>query len=147
MKGKMKMQSAQVSVQKQNRGRAFTLVEILLVVTIIGILAGLVIPKIIKRGDQARIASTNADVLGGISSALNYYEVDNGAFPKSLQDLIQPPAEAKNWRGPYLGKLPIDVWGHPYLYYCPGKKNQSFFDLLSVGPDGQEGTDDDIGNW
>ena len=143
----MKTRSHLFTVQIQNRNRAFTLVEILLVVTIIGILAALVIPKLIGRTEQSRIASANADVMGGISTALNVYEVDNGVFPKSLQDLIQQPADAKNWRGPYLGKLPVDAWGHPYVYHYPGKRNQNSFDLLSIGPDGQEGTDDDIGNW
>jgi general secretion pathway protein G len=143
----MKIQSHQITVQKQNRNRAFTLVEILLVVTIIGILAGLVIPKLMRRGEQSRIASANIDVMGGISSALNLYEVDNGVFPKNMQDLIQQPGDARNWRGPYLGKLPIDAWGHPYIYYYPGKRNQKSFDLLSMGPDGQEGTEDDVGNW
>jgi len=143
----MKIQSHQCTVQNQNRSRAFTLVEILLVVTIIGILAALVIPKIIGRGEQTRITSASTDVMGGISSALNLYEVDNGVFPKSLQDLIQQPGDVKNWRGPYLGKLPVDAWGHPYIYYYPGKKSLNSFDLLSIGPDGREGTDDDIGNW
>jgi general secretion pathway protein G len=143
----MKIQPHQLTVQKQNLNRAFTLVEMLLVVTIIGILAALVIPKIIGRGEQARVTSTTADVMGGISSALNLYEVDNGVFPKSLQDLIQQPGDARNWHGPYLGKLPVDVWQHPYIYYYPGKQNQNSFDLLSIGPDGKEGTDDDIGNW
>jgi general secretion pathway protein G len=142
----MKIQSHPFTVQKQNRPRAFTLVEILLVVTIIGILAGLVIPKIFGRGDDARAGAAKADVFGGISTALNLYEVDNGVFPKSLQDLIRQPADARNWKGPYLGKLPVDAWGHAYVYYYPGKQNQKFFDLLSAGPDGQEGTGDDISN-
>jgi len=143
----MKTQSHPFTVQKQNWNRAFTLVEILLVVTIIGILAALVIPKIIGRVQQARMTSANADVMGGISTALNLYEVDNGVFPKNLQDLIQQPAEARNWRGPYLGKLPVDAWGQPYIYHNPGKQNQNSFDLLSSGPDEQEGTADDITNW
>jgi general secretion pathway protein G len=143
----MKIQIHQITIQKQHRNRAFTLVEMLLVVTIIGILAALVIPRIVGRVGQSRIVSANADVMGGISTALNLYEVDNGVFPKSLQDLIQQPSDTKNWRGPYLGKLPVDPWGHSYIYYYPGKHNQKFFDLLSVGPDGKEGTDDDIGNW
>jgi general secretion pathway protein G len=143
----MKIQIHQFTIQKQNRNRAFTLVEMLLVVTIIGILAALVIPRIVGRVEQSRITSTIADVMGGISTALNLYEVDNGVFPKSLQDLIRQPGDARNWRGPYLGKLPADPWGYPYIYYYPGKHNQKFFDLLSVGRDGKEGTDDDIGNW
>ena len=143
----MKMQNRKLNLQKQNPTGAFTLVEMLLVVAIIGILAALVIPKMIGRGQEARMTIAGADVTEGIPSALNTYEVDNGAFPRSLQDLIQQPADAKNWKGPYLGKMPMDPWGHLYVYYHPGKHNQSFFDLLSTGPDGKEGTDDDIANW
>ena len=106
----MKIQIHQFTIQKQNRNRAFTLVEMLLVVTIIGILAALVIPKIIGRGEQARITSTIADVMGGISTALNLYEVDNGVFPKSLQDLLRQPGDTRNWHGPYLG-LKQAHWG------------------------------------
>jgi general secretion pathway protein G len=142
----MQTRSHTFIIQKQTSKRAFTLVEILLVVTIIGILASLVIPKIVTRGDQARVTSATADVTGGISTALNLYEVDNGVFPKSLQDLIQQPPDARNWRGPYLGKLPTDAWGHSYVYYYPGRQNPKSFDLLSMGPDGTEGTDDDIRN-
>ena len=127
--------------------RAFTLVEMLLVVMIIGILAALVIPKIVGRSEQARTTAAYADINGGIKSALGAYEVDNGFYPKSLQDLIVQPGNAKNWHGPYLDKLPVDPWGNPYIYYYPGKHSANSYDLLSVGPDGKEGTDDDIGNW
>ena len=142
----MQTRSHTFIIPNKNRNRAFTLVEILLVVTIIGILASLVIPKMVTRGDQARATSASADVNGGISTALNLYEVDNGVFPKSLQDLIQQPADARNWRGPYIAKLPMDAWGHSYVYYYPGRQNPKSFDLLSMGPDGTEGTDDDIRN-
>jgi general secretion pathway protein G len=142
----MKIQIDQIHVKNQQRNCAFTLVEMLLVVTIIGILAALVIPRIVGRVEQSRITATKADVMGGISTALNLYEVDNGVFPKSLEDLIRQPGDARNWHGPYLGKPPVDPWGHPYIYYYPGKRNQNYFDLLSAGPDGKEGTDDDIGN-
>ena len=66
-----------------------------------------------------------------------------------LQDLIQQPSNARNWHGPYFDppKLPLDPWGNPYVYYYPGKHNPSSYDLLSIGPDQKEGTDDDIGNW
>ena len=128
------------------QNRAFTLVEMLLVITIIGILAALVIPKMVGRSEQARVTAVHAD-LSSIKTALDAFEVDNGYYPKSLQDLLQQPNNAKNWHGPYLDKVPQDPWGNNYLYYYPGKHNQSSYDLLSVGPDGKEGSEDDIGNW
>jgi general secretion pathway protein G len=126
--------------------RAFTLVEMLLVITIIGILAALVIPKMVGRSEQARQAAVRAD-LSSVKTALDAFEVDNGYYPKSLQDLLQQPGNAKNWHGPYLDKVPQDPWGNNYLYYYPGKHNQSSYDLLSIGPDSKEGSEDDIGNW
>jgi len=126
--------------------RAFTLVEMLLVITIIGILAALVIPKMVGRSEQARQTAVRADI-SSIKTALDAFEVDNGYYPKSLQDLLQQPRDTKNWHGPYLDKMPLDPWLNAYVYSYPGKHNQNSYDLLSVGPDGKEGTDDDIGNW
>src|SRR5271154_4550425 len=145
----MKIEIKKIIVQKNQSQRAFTLVEMMLVVVIIGILAALVIPKIAGTGERARVTAAQADINGGIKSALGQYEVDNGFYPKNLQDLIVMPGNAKNWHGPYFDppKLPIDPWGNPYIYYYPGKHNQSSYDLLSAGPDAKEGTDDDIGNW
>ena len=136
------------SIQRNKLRRAFTLVEMLLVVTIIGILAALVIPKIVGRSEQARATAARADI-SSIKTALDSFEVDNGYYPKSLQDLYAAPSNAKNWHGPYLDPTkPLeDPWGNKYIYYFPGKHNTSSFDLLSVGPDGKEGTDDDVGNW
>jgi general secretion pathway protein G len=125
---------------------AFTLVEMLLVMTIIGILAAIVIPKMVGRSEQARLTAVHAD-LSSIKTALDAFEVDNGYYPKSLQDLLQQPNNAKNWHGPYLDKFPQDPWYNNYIYYYPGKHNQNSYDLLSAGPDGKEGTEDDIGNW
>jgi general secretion pathway protein G len=143
----MKIETKKTAVKKTKLHHAFTLVEMLLVVTIIGILAALVIPKIVGRGEQARETAAYADINGGIKSALGAYEVDNGFFPKGLQDLLVQPSNAKNWHGPYLDKMPVDPWNNPYIYYYPGKHNPSSYDLLSMGPDGKENTDDDIGNW
>ena len=133
-------------IQKPKLRRAFTLVEMLLVVTIIGILAALVIPKIVGRSEQARETAAHAD-LSSIKTALDAFEVDNGFYPKSIQDLVTAPSNARNWHGPYLEKIPQDPWGNNYVYYLPGKHNTGSYDLLSVGPDGKEGTDDDVGNW
>ena len=68
-------------------------------------------------------------------------------YPKSLGDLVAAPSNAKNWHGPYLDKIPSDPWGNNYNYYFPGKHNSTSYDLVSVGPDAKEGTDDDVGNW
>ncbi len=140
---------------KQNHGLksrsrlGFTLTEIMLVVVIIGILAALVIPKIAGSSERARVTAAQADINGGIKSALGQYEVDMGNYPRSLQDLITPPGNAKNWHGPYFDppKLPVDPWGNAYIYVFPGKHNPNSYDLLSTGPDGRQGTEDDIGNW
>lgn len=145
----MKLNSSPSPLRRAKR-QAFTLVEMLLVVTIIGILAALVVPKIMGRSEQARSTAANADINGGIKSALDAYEVDNGFYPKGkngLNDLVQQPRDAKNWRGPYLDKLPSDPWGNAYIYEYPGKHNPNSYDLYSVGPDGKGGTDDDVGNW
>lgn len=129
---------------RQERG--FTLVEMLLVITIIGILAALVIPKMMGRSEQARQAAVRADI-SAIKTSLDSFEVDSGFYPNNLTDLTQQPRDSKNWRGPYLDKIPQDPWGSPYVYAYPGKQNANSFDISSPGLDGKSGTDDDIGNW
>jgi general secretion pathway protein G len=112
------------------------------------ILYALVVPRI-GGGPGAREAATHSDIRGGIKSAIDQFKRDNGNYPKSLQDLVQRPADAKNWHGSYLGStnLPIDPWGNPYIYAYPGKHNTKSYDLSSAGEDGKPGTDDDICNW
>jgi general secretion pathway protein G len=131
---------------------AFTLVELLLVLTILAILAGIVLPSMVGRGQQARIAAAKADI-ATFKTALGMFEVDNGFFPKGrsgLQALVQKPGNAPNWHGPYLADkttVPLDPWGNAYIYECPGKHNPNGFDLMSMGPDGRIGGDDDIVSW
>jgi general secretion pathway protein G len=98
---------------------------------------------------HARVTAAQADIKDGIKSAIDQFKLDNGNYPKSLQDLVQQPADAKNWHGPYLDppKLPVDPWGNKFFYEYPGKHNTNSYDLFSAGPDGKPGTDDDIGNW
>ena len=131
--------------------RGFTLIELLLVLMILGVLAAIVVPKMVGRGKDAQIAATVTQI-SAFKTALNTFEVDNGYFPKGqngLQDLIQQPRDAQNWHGPYLDTdaVPKDPWGKDYVYTCPGKHNPTSFDIMSAGPDGQAGTDDDITNW
>jgi general secretion pathway protein G len=120
----------------------------LLAILGIGLLYAILWPKF-GGGDGARPVATRADINGDIKFALDRFEVDNGNYPKSLQDLVQPPADAKNWHGSYLDStnLPIDPWGDDYIYEYPGKHNKNGYDLFSAGPDGKPGTKDDIGNW
>jgi general secretion pathway protein G len=129
--------------------RGFTLVEMLLVLMILGVLAAIVVPKMANRGQDARIKATVTQI-SSFKTALDMFEVDNGYYPKGrngLLDLVQKPRDATNWHGPYLDKIPKDPWGNDYLYEFPGKHNASSFDLVSMGPDGRSGTEDDISNW
>ena len=145
----MKVEIKKNIVQKNKLGRAFTLVEIMLVVAIIGILAALVIPKIAGKSEQARETAAMTDIKGGIKSALDQYNVDMGVYPSSLQDLLAAPHNGRGWHGPYFDppQIPVDPWGNAYLYAYPGKHNPTGYDLWSAGPDGKSGDADDIGNW
>lgn len=131
--------------------RGFTLIEVMVVVVILAILATIIVPKIVDRPDDARIAKAKQDIRA-IDSALQLYKLDNLTYPttdQGLEALVKPPANAKNWRpGGYLDRLPIDPWGHPYLYLSPGQHGA--FDVYSLGADGQPGgtgANADIGNW
>lgn len=131
--------------------RGFTLIEVMVVVVILAILATIIVPKIMDRPDDARIAKAKQDVRA-IESALQLYKLDNLHYPttdQGLEALVKPPTDTKNWRqGGYLDRLPIDPWNHPYLYLSPGQHGA--FDLYSLGADGQPGgtgANADIGNW
>lgn len=129
--------------------RGFTLIELLVVIIILAILAAVVIPNVINRTGDARLAKAASDV-STIDSQLDVYKLDNGEYPTSdqgLQALVTNVANSPKWGGPYLKSgLPNDPWGHPYLYKYPGEHGTEY-DVFSAGPDGQPGTADDIGNW
>ncbi|MCK5707072.1 MAG: type II secretion system major pseudopilin GspG [Candidatus Aureabacteria bacterium] len=134
--------------------RGFTLIELMVVIIILGILAGAVIPKLAGRTRQARIVAAGADINSNISVALDLYETDNGTFPttsQGLKALLEKPSSAPtpiNWSGPYLKKgIPKDPWGQVYIYTSPGSKNAQWYDLSSSGPDAKKNTEDDIVNW
>ncbi|KPL09034.1 hypothetical protein AMJ85_07325 [candidate division BRC1 bacterium SM23_51] len=144
------MRSSYIPRPSALRRRAFTLVEMLLVLLILGLLAAIVVPKFTGRSEQARITAAETQI-SSFETALDAFEVDNGFYPKGsdgLRDLLEEPSNAKNWRGPYLKQgIPDDPWGNPYIYEYPGKHNEKGFDLMSMGPDGSTGGDDDIANW
>lgn len=129
--------------------RAFTLIELLLVLVILGVLAALVVPKFTNRSQQARETAAKSDI-STIENQINAFEIDVGRFPSSeegLSALVAAPSNVTSWKGPYLQRgLPKDPWGNDYVYKFPGTNNANGFDLYSFGPDGREGTDD-IGNW
>ncbi len=131
---------------------AFTLIELLLVLVILGVLAAIVVPKFAGRGEQARQTAAQTQI-ANFGTALDAYEVDNGVYPKGkngLNDLIVAPRDSQSWKGPYMDEkkgIPLDPWGHPYVYECPGKQNRNSYDIYSVGPDGRPGSEDDITNW
>lgn len=134
--------------------RGFTLIEIMVVVVIMGILAALVVPKLMGRADDARIIAAKQDI-ATVMQALKLYKLDNQRYPtteQGLQALIAKPTEgpaANGWKtGGYLDKLPKDPWGNPYQYLSPGIKGE--VDVISLGGDGQPGgvgNDTDIGSW
>lgn len=136
--------------RRSSKQNAFTLIELLLVLVILGILAAIVVPKFSGRTEQARLTAATSQI-STFGTALDAFEVDNGFYPKGkngLVDLVQAPRDAQNWKGPYLkGEIPLDPWGHPYVYEAPGKHNPTSYDLLSLGPDGRTPSDDDISNW
>jgi general secretion pathway protein G len=136
--------------------RGFTLIEIMVVITILGILAALIVPRVVGRTDDARLAATRQDI-ASVMQALKLYRLDNGRYPtteQGLQALInKPTAEPvpNNWKqGGYLERssVPRDPWGHPYQYLNPGLRGE--IDVFSFGADGQAGgenADADIGSW
>jgi general secretion pathway protein G len=138
---------------RQSLAAAFTLLEILVVLAIIGLLAGLAITNVDKIFGGAQITTTQLLVREGMKTSLVSYKIHMGEFPSTsegLQALVTPPASrADRWHGPYTanGKVPIDHWGEPLQYAFPGTRNKGSYDLWSKGPDKQSGTADDIGNW
>ena len=139
-------------MKQSNKGGmgGFTLVEILLVIAIIGALAAMIVPRLTGRSEKAKAATARADIRANMATALKMYEIDMGAFPTTDQGLAAlltaPGGASSSWSGPYIEKKPIDPWGRPYQYKCPGTRNPTGYDLYSLGRDGVEGADD-VGDW
>ncbi|MCD6027810.1 MAG: ral secretion pathway protein [Solimicrobium sp.] len=134
--------------------RGFTLIEIMVVIAILGIMAAVVVPKLVGHTDTAKISAAKQDI-SNIKQALILYKLDNGRYPtteQGLQALITKPTSgpaAKGWKADgYLEKIPKDPWGNPYQYLNPGIHSE--YDVFSYGADGQpggEGANADIGSW
>ncbi len=129
--------------------KAFTLIELLVVIVILGILAAIVVPRITGRVDQAKVEATKVQ-MKAIKDALEQYKLDNGFYPTTEQGLkalvekpTTPPVPTR-WRQ-YLDKVPKDAWDHDFIYVSPGLNIP--FELRSMGPDGKEGTEDDLDVW
>ncbi len=140
--------------ERLNNQRGFTLIEIMVVVVILGILAGIVVPRLLDRPEEAR--RTKAAVqIRSLEEALGMFKLDNGFYPttdQGLKALVEKPSAGRvpgRYRaGGYIKKIPLDPWDAPYLFLSPGAHGD--FDLFSYGPDGEsggEGDNADIGNW
>jgi len=138
---------------RDNRG--FTLIEIMVVVVILGILAAIVVPRLLSRPDEAKVTKAKVD-MKSIEEALGLFKLDNGFYPdtdQGLKALVDKPTTgripAKYSVDGYLKKTPVDPWGSDYIYLSPGLHDRNF-DLISYGADGEpggEGFDADINSW
>jgi len=128
------------SIRTWQAARGFTLLELLVVVVIIGLLAGFVAPRYFGQVGKSEVNVAKAQ-LDALEKALDQYRLDVGRYPDNelgLKALVQKPANEPKWSGPYLRKdVPLDPWGKPYIYKIPGEKGE--FDLLTYGKDGQPG--------
>ena len=131
------------------RGEAgFTLVEMLVVLAIIGLIVGLVGPRVLGYLSDSKIKAARIQI-DSFASALDLYYLDNGRYPSSSEGmtaLMRKPANASAWNGPYLkgNGVPNDPWGHPYVYHSPSQHGP--YDIVSLGPDGREGADN-VTSW
>jgi len=145
----------QTKRSKSNRRRrqaGVTLIEMLVVVTIIGLFVALVAPGMFKKADQARVTAARSQIQN-FMTALGTYKLDTGVFPTTEQGLLAlrvKPADSNQWNGPYMPKdIPLDPWGHPYVYRYPGDHGDEP-EIVSLGADGQpggEGVNADVLSW
>ncbi|QDE32893.1 MULTISPECIES: type II secretion system major pseudopilin GspG [Shewanella] len=138
-------------MQHNNKQRGFTLLEVMVVIVILGILASMVVPNLMGNKDKADQQKAISDIVA-LENALDMYKLDNSIYPtteQGLDALVQKPnssPEPRNYReGGYVKRLPQDPWRSDYLLLSPGENGK--LDIFSAGPDGQAGSEDDIGNW
>ena len=132
----------------KNRQRGFTLVELLLVLVILALIAGLVLPGIIGKAESAKAKAASSQI-SRISMSVESFFLDTGSTPSDLDELVNQPAGIKGWNGPYIkNSLLKDPWGQPYRYTVPGEHGD--FDIVSYGADRQQGGEKnnaDINSW
>jgi general secretion pathway protein G len=143
----MKTGSA-IHARRFARARGFSLIEMLAVIVLIGIVAGIVVTQVGKNVDKGKWGSGKAQV-GKLAGAIESYALDNGSPPPSLQELVAKGGGASNWQGPYAKESDLkDPFGHAFQYRSPGEHGD--FDIVFLGKDGQPGGDGvnaDFGNW
>lgn len=140
--------------EPHRRSAGFTLIEVMVVIAIIGIMAALIVPRVMSRPDEARKVAAGQDI-ASLMQALRLYRLDNSRYPtqdQGLSALVSLPIQAPvpgNWKqGGYIERMPVDPWGHPYQYLNPGLHGE--VDIFSYGADGAPGgtgNDADIGSW
>lgn len=143
------------TLSRRSARAGFTLLEILFVVALIALLAGVLIGNLGGMFDGGRKDLVKLFVTTSVKAPITSYQIHMGSYPtteEGLQALITAPGNGSaNWRGPYFNPevktVPLDPWGSPYQYRSPGVKNPTTYDLWSLGPDKKDGTADDIGNW
>ncbi len=138
------------SSSSRSRNRGFTLLEIMVVLAILGLLVSVLVRNVGGDLDRGQEQTASLFVKSTMSSPILAFRLDTGSNPttaQGLEGLITEPQGVKNWKGPYIEKLPVDPWQQPYEYRYPGTKNKTTFDLFSKGRDQTADTDDDIGNW
>ncbi len=138
-----------VKTEDRKLERGFSLIELIVVLVILGLLAAVVGPKLIQKVGKSKEDIAKIQI-STFSEPLHLFALDVGRLPttaEGLDALVRNPGNMDSWRGPYLNKpnVPNDPWGHPYIYRCPGQNGE--YDIVSLGPDGTEGTEDDVVSW
>ncbi|MDZ7791283.1 MAG: type II secretion system major pseudopilin GspG [Xanthomonadales bacterium] len=135
-------------INKMDSSKGFSLIELLVVLMILGLIAGLVVPNVLQRGEDAKLKAAAAEVQR-LSMAVDEFYLDNGSPPEELRQLVKKPGDASNWNGPYVNESNLnDPWKNAYQYRYPGQHRS--YDLWSHGADGSpggEGDNADITNW
>lgn len=135
---------------RQARRDGMTLIEIMLVLVILVIVSSIAVGMFTNTQKKAQIKAASAQI-GSFETPIGTYYLDTNQYPPSLEALRVAPSNLSNpakWAGPYMSKdIPLDPWGNPYQYVVPGAHRPEAYDIWSLGPDGVDGSEDDIGNW